>query len=651
MQRKLTLMFLLSGLWFINIPCHSQNIDSLLNSFYLSSGQQQKKQARTLLNLFNSQKVLDSIIVIPHNTHENVLFAKTYHAGAAYLYEQSEYDQSIAFAKKSMNYAKILKDTFLLYELNNLLCLAEQRLGNYSEAIKYTSQNLEMATRQNKNKELSTALHNMALLNLLNQEDTLALQLELRALEVEKKLNNPEKLAIRYGGLGEIYLSLKQHDKALEALRKALKIERQIGNEHKMAIRQSTMGDVFYDLKQKDSAIYYSTTAFKTFQRNNILPSTCICANQIGRIYVRNGENSKAIPYFKEALKISKQIGYKHMEQRACDYLCTIYENDNPASALQYAKRSSELKDSLYTEQNKEQINKFRFQYDSYQKEAEISLQKGKLMQQRILRNTLFIILILTVGIVVIFVRLSIVRKKRNQDLAQSNATKDKFFSIISHDLKSPAIAQKLSLEMLSKHCHELPPEDLKKQLLENYKSAETQVNLLQQLLEWRKMNLGAFQPEPTPFSIQTLLRETISLLEKTAKNKEISFLEDPADYLIFADRNMVATILRNLLSNAIKFSYRGREISITLEKEEKKLKISIIDHGVGMTQEAVRQIFNLSVRGQRGTEGETGTGLGLIICKKLVELNHGKLHITSNLDQEVTTVSFTLPLASGNKI
>ena len=489
----------------------------------------------------------------------------------------------------------------------------------------------------------------MALLNLLNDRDSLALELELRALAIAKELKNEDKIAIRYGGLGEIYLELKQHSKAIESLQSAIAIEKKLGKKSKVAMRESTLGDVFFDLRQHDSAIYYYTRAFNTLRQNNVLPSTCICANQLGRIYLKLGDYDKAILYSKEALNISKEIGYKHMEQRACELLSSIYTNKDPLTALQYLKRSSELKNTLYSEQSKEQLERFRSQYETHKREAEIALQKEKLAQQKILRNTLFVVLALVIGIALILSRLNRIKRQRNQELININATKDKFFSIISHDLKNPAIAQKLSLEMLSKHFLELSPEDLKQQLHENYLSAEAQVHLLLQLLDWRKLSLGDFHHEPTPFPIQTIVDKTLTLLEKSAKNKEITFQNTPTDHAVFADRNMVATILRNIVSNAVKFSFRKSKININVVKDNEKIHVSVVDNGIGMTKETIDRIFDLTSRSQPGTDGETGTGLGLIICKNLVERNNGTLHIDSDPQKETTTVSFTLPLATEN--
>lgn len=651
MQKKKYFILLFWGIsaWFTFCP--AQNIDSLLVEFDRNTEKPQRKQIEKTIHLLNKQKIARPAIVFSSQTDTKWLLATTYYTGAEYLHNQSEFARSILFSQKSLNYFKALKDTAGLCKVYDMLCSTEHRLGNISKAIEYAAENIELARKQNNNEELSTALHNMALLNLLNNQAALSLELEQKALAIEKKLNNKDKIAIRYGGLGEIYLGLKQHANAIKSLHSAIDIEKELGKNSKVAMRQSVLGDVYFDLNQLDSAIYYYTRAFNTLRKHNMLASICICANQLGRIYNKKGDYERAVLYSEEALKISKEIGYKHMEQRSYELLSSIHTYRNPFLALQYFKKSSELKDSLYSEQSKEQIERFRSQYETYTKEAEIALQKEQLAKQKILRYALFIVLVLMTGIAIVLTRLNAIKKKRNQNLIELNATKDKFFSIISHDLKNPAIAQKLSLEMLSKHFQELSHQDLKQQLNENYKAAEAQVNLLLQLLDWRKLNLDNFHCEPTSFSIQTVIEETLALLEKSAKNKDITFENTPTNPAVFADRNMVTTILRNIISNAIKFSYRGGKININIEEVREKAYISVSDNGVGMTQETIDRIFTLTSHSQRGTDGETGTGLGLIICKNLIERNNGTLLIASDLQKEITTISFTLPLATENRL
>ncbi|HON54492.1 MAG TPA: hybrid sensor histidine kinase/response regulator [Bacteroidales bacterium] len=231
------------------------------------------------------------------------------------------------------------------------------------------------------------------------------------------------------------------------------------------------------------------------------------------------------------------------------------------------------------------------------------------------------------------------------KELLKANAEKNKFFSIIAHDLKSPfsnflAVTQTLE-EMLP----QLTTDEIRSFASSMHKSATILYRLLENLLQWSRIQRGLITYEPREFQINSLITESVSMYKDTAKNKEIEIsLYVPENLKAYADVNMLQTVVRNLLSNSIKFTPRGGKIFINAKTlDEEYIEISIRDTGIGMPPAIADNLFRIDVKTNRdGTEGEPSTGLGLLLCKEFVEKNKGKIYLESE-ENAGTTFHFTV--------
>jgi PAS domain S-box-containing protein len=232
----------------------------------------------------------------------------------------------------------------------------------------------------------------------------------------------------------------------------------------------------------------------------------------------------------------------------------------------------------------------------------------------------------------------------KNQ-LELSISEKDKFFSIIAHDLRSPFNGFLGLTKFLADDLELLSQEDLKELTLTMKHSAESFYSLLENLLEWSriKRNDIKFNPDKTNFSL--LVQNNISIMNANLRNKEI-FLTNyvPNDFMVYADSNMLNAILRNLLTNALKFSRRGGHITISAENTTKHSMISITDKGIGISKDDIPNLFDITKKiSQPGTEGESSSGLGLILCKEYIEQHGGKIWVKSEVNVG-STFYFTIP-------
>ncbi|HNX06102.1 MAG TPA: PAS domain S-box protein [Bacteroidales bacterium] len=241
--------------------------------------------------------------------------------------------------------------------------------------------------------------------------------------------------------------------------------------------------------------------------------------------------------------------------------------------------------------------------------------------------------------------------KKQNEELHELVSTKDRFFSIIAHDLKDPHNAILGFSEILSGSYDILSDQDRKNYIGNILHSSQNLARLLRNLLEWANSQTGRLIYKPENINIAAVVQETMDILVYQAKIKQIRLIPDiNASQEVFADPNMVRTILRNLVSNAIKYTHRNGFVKINTSPVTNRnrkpdfLEISVSDNGIGIKKENLNNLFKLDHKVKTpGTEEEMGSGLGLILCYELVRKNNGYLNINSE-ENVGTTVTFALP-------
>jgi PAS domain S-box-containing protein len=234
----------------------------------------------------------------------------------------------------------------------------------------------------------------------------------------------------------------------------------------------------------------------------------------------------------------------------------------------------------------------------------------------------------------------------KNELLKASSVEKDKFFSIVAHDLRGPMNGFLGLTAIMADDIEELSAFELKEIATTMRTSALNIYRLIENLLEWSKMQRGKTSFEPQPMFLKSALTKSIELMKDTAIKKEIELhINIPEHNVVFADIHMLETIVRNLISNAIKFSFKGGVIEISAVKvENDMMQIAVKDYGIGIPNEMEKKMFKLTENiNRKGTEGEPSTGLGLILCKEFVEKQGGKIWVET-VEGEGSSFIFTLP-------
>jgi signal transduction histidine kinase len=247
-------------------------------------------------------------------------------------------------------------------------------------------------------------------------------------------------------------------------------------------------------------------------------------------------------------------------------------------------------------------------------------------------------------------VRTHLELKFSREALKELNATKDKFFSIIAHDLKDPLQFLLLAGDLLHKNYDRFDEGKRKDYIRRFYNNSRQISDLLENLLEWARSQTGSLEIKPGKIDIRVLAAESIDLLEEYARKKNIRVSSQPAPgTFVFADRNMILTVLRNLIANGVKFTPPGGEVIVnaSLSASGDRVEVTVTDNGVGMDAEEMAGLFRIDVkRSTPGTGREIGTGLGLILCKEFLEKNNGSIEVSSQPGKG-SCFKFTLPAYS----
>jgi signal transduction histidine kinase len=236
--------------------------------------------------------------------------------------------------------------------------------------------------------------------------------------------------------------------------------------------------------------------------------------------------------------------------------------------------------------------------------------------------------------------------RKSESTLRHSNTTKDKFISIIAHDLKNPMHSIGFSADLMINYYDSLNDEKKKVHLKGIYKTSNHAYDLLENLLHWARAQSKSMTYEPKEVNISSIIKDVVDLSFGSADNKNLDILNHvDTSFFVYADRNMIETVVRNLLSNSIKYCHENGTIELSFYIVNEYAVIEISDNGIGIPGDALEKLFMIEEQiSTPGTMKESGTGLGLLLCKEFVNINRGDIWVESTYGQGAT-FKFTIPM------
>ncbi|HAN17527.1 MAG: hypothetical protein A2X13_02925 [Bacteroidetes bacterium GWC2_33_15] len=594
--------------------------------------------------------------------------------GANYLL-MDDYKKALVHYLISLKIVKELNNQEDIARLYNTIGNIYKSITSYDIALKYFVDALEIFKKSNNSAGISAMYNNIGIIYLNVRDYNKALEYFQESLDIEINLKDETRQSAAYNNIGTVYDELKNKSKALEYYNKSLELVKKYNNEEGISTAHNNIGLIYLDLGEFEKAFQYISKSLEINIKRNSNYDIANNYNNLAKLYMRQKKYTEAKKDLVKSIELSKQINAKDLLVEAYDFLHVIYsEQNNYQKALEYYKLYSEMNDSIFSKESSNRIAETKIKYETENLESENELLKknnelhlSELRRQKIIKNywIAFSVLILALAMV-IFSRFSLKKKtnillesKNNQlkdannkllrsekNLKELNATKDKFFSIIAHDLKNPFQALLGFSETLYNHHSELNKDEIKEYSKIIYESSQNLFNLLGNLLQWSKSQLGNIKYVPEKLSLPDVLDETTSLLLIAAEKKNIKIFNTiPDNFIVYADKHIVSTVLRNLISNAIKFTNPNGEIKISCQKRNNEAIVSVSDNGKGIDADDIDKLYKIDHSySTKGTANEQGTGLGLILCKELIQQNNGKIWCESTPGKG-SKFSFTLPL------
>ena len=539
-------------------------------------------------------------------------------------------------------------------------------IGQNTKALEYQLEAYHLADSANVNNLISIALNNQARSYIELEDFDRAEQSLKNSLKHAKFYDQQEILAetnIIFGGL---YEKVFNHEYALEHYHQAHEIYLKLRKDIQIATALFKIGNCYFSMEERDTAFQYHLNALTI--RNRIKDRTGLAEsyNEIGLLCIENEEYQRAINNLRLGLNNAEMINSNLLMQQSFDYLYQGYiKLEDFENAVYYQDKYVAISDLIYSEASEMKVKEIENKNEIESRDQQIkSLEaiKNKTEQQLAASErfvfTLILLLVVVLVSIVIFIRsyrekrlfnleLQKINKQvidQNKELTELNSTKDKFFSIIGHDLKGPLNSLTAFSHLLINHTASLTEEEIRTIARDLDKSLKNLYELLENLLGWARSQTGKIEIKPEGFKIAEVIRENIMLLAKAALNKKIKIeLLVEENVVVNADINSIKTVMRNLLSNAIKFTNEEGVITIFVDEWQDCVEIGIHDTGVGISKEDQQKIFDISAKHSTlGTNQEKGTGLGLILCKEFVERNGGNISVESDLGSG-TTFKFTL--------
>lgn len=573
-------------------------------------------------------------------------------------------EKGMEFYKKSLVIREKIGDKKGIGDCYNNIGNTYLDFGNYAESLAYMLKGLKMREQIDDKVGIANSLMNIGNLYHSIGKYEEALQYYRKSITANEEIRNKGGLAVSYLNTGSAYFSMEDHDNAVAYFYKALKLNEEIGSMESICICLSNLARTYTIEKKYPRAEALYNRALQLFTEAENKQGMSECLTGLGTCNVEQGRYKKGIELLERSLVLTTETGFKSFILATANELALAYEKTGDYKrALAYQRICLAYKDSLMNEDVNKQIQQKQFDYELDKKQGQIELlEKDSAMQevknahQKLISIVLLLVVILfALSMIILFIsgrkekrskELIIEQHKEIQqqatELQELNTLKDRIFSVLSHDLRSPLASLTSMMTLLDQKI--ITPEEF----MSVKKNLDRQLALLNLLLEnllnWSRSYIKEGATNREMVDIQQAIRQNMDLFADMAEQKhvQLSNLVTPR-LMVYADKGQVDIIVRNLLSNAVKFSNAGGKISFSAEEKGDHIFITVSDNGVGMEPHVLDKLFqyheNIS---SYGTSGEKGTGLGLMLCKEFVQSNGGTLEVNSK-PGEGTTIRFSL--------
>ncbi|TVZ17100.1 tetratricopeptide repeat-containing sensor histidine kinase [Maribacter sp. MAR_2009_72] len=651
-----------------NLPAQTSEKDSLYQQIqaYQKLKNYQKDTAYINLLYTYGRKLsyynLDSLLII---SNSSIKLSKSigYKSGeiqglinlGSYYSEIGEQDNAIAKFHTAKEMAEQSQDLELAFRSKNLLAIEYEYKDEYAKALNEYLEGIELAKTSKNNTWLTTFYVNTSHLYSVQEDYEQSIFFLIKATEINKQGNDDKITAMTLANLTSSYLEINDLNNATKSVDESITILENLNYTEWLTFAYELKADIYLKQQKYDEALQWFMKSEKIHDDIEQPRYKIPLYTGISKAYIGLKNYSQAKTYAENSLAIAEQLNILDNQQQNLQLLYDINKTtNNTTGALHYLEQLKKVSDTINENKNEKELRilKSTLKFDQ-EKERYLAENEQKVTRQKYYFYGA--LLAVMAALIIIFIlkrnnkvqnRLNIELKKKEKHLNHANNTKSRLFSIIAHDLRGPISSFKSMFNLVGSG--EISTEDFMSFTPQMSKDIDSISFTLNNLLSWGQTQMDGMVTNMEITNIKEIVDENISLLSKTAIQKSIAIHSKVEDnVLTWSDKNQISIVIRNLTSNALKFTPENGVIIIGATEKEKYYEINVKDTGIGLSKEALNKLFKKDETFTTyGTNNEKGTGLGLVLCKEMIENNKGRIWVESTLN-EGTCFYFTVPKAN----
>lgn len=603
--------------------------------------------------------------------------------------ESFKYNVAYDYTKRSITVFSEIQAIDGLSFAYNSMGLLYWKINNFDSAMVYYQKGLELRERLGYKLRIGQSYNNLGVLFYNWGIMEKAIENYEKAIKIREEIGDNTGLSYVFVNLALSYEGLGDTLRALKLIHKANSININSKDVSSIAYSSNKLAQIFERKHQLDSALYYYRESLKFYERVNERFGVVTCWNSIGNIQNLLGQPEEALVslksilptieslnddmrkavvfstmgdsynllkiypealhYYENSLELTNKLSNPRLRMRVYDSLASVQSHmGNYKIAFEYKLMHEALRDSLEANKFTIQLASYRAKYELEQKNRKLSETVATVQRQNYFISFAVVIVVILIGVTIYVLRVGRFKQRLNDqllnankqisiqniELESANVTKDKLFSIIAHDLKNPFHILINYTDILIDEKDDLS-QSQKDEIIEILASTlRSTYILLESLLLWAKSQRHSIEINKSSVRIKQFAEGVVEIVAIVAKKKSIiietSYSSEVNELRTFElDEGVVSTIIRNLLSNAVKFSKKGSIVQLHISIEDDELVCRVVDAGVGIRPENLSKIFDMNFT-TKGTSAESGTGLGLGLCKELAEKHSGGLEVKS---------------------
>lgn len=597
----------------------------------------------------NSQQKADSLRQLLEKTADPVMRASVLKQLTRLSFESGDYVATIQYLNQEVNTHLTNRDSVSWSNAQYSLGMVYSVVRNFEEAARHGLLAKEFFEKNRMYPQVANSCINLGYIyNELKRPDK-SIEFYQRSLIILEEQNSQQGMEASYLNLGVLGDKTGAIDKTRKNYEESQDVTRKINSASLIAV-YTNLGILYLNKGDMIQAEAFLDKAFIMARETGNSEYVATAQISLGSVYFKTGRKPEAYRAIEGGITLARKLGLRKLTMEAYAELSRVSMSLNqPVLAYNFLEVYSRLKDSLYNEQLASQINNVQTRFEVGRKELdserllrenlEQSLRLERDQNSRIALISALVVIIVLLGI---FFKRYYFKARSANDLQETNQliedqkseleqlilTKDRFLSIIAHDLKNPFTSLLGFADLAYTEFDEITDQEKRSYLGIIRQSSQHIYSLLDNLLTWSRAQSGRIDFNPEPVNLLEIVDFSIDLVRTAAENKQLSLYTDfTKDVVVKADKNMLSTVLRNLLSNAIKFTPNGGSVTVSCSTVNGKANLSVSDTGVGLDQDELSRLFKIDGNLKNpGTNNETGTGLGLILCQEFMNIHKSKI-------------------------